>query len=51
MYGNTTTHGIAAGALAATGLSVGSWILTVIGVIFVLTGAWMFFKKDSKHRP
>lgn len=51
MYGNVTTNGVTAGALAATGLTVGSWILAAVGVIFVVAGVWLLLKKNSKHRP
>jgi len=49
MYGNVTATG--ATTLAATGLAVGSQVLAVIGVVFVVVGLVMLLKRDSKNRP
>lgn len=51
MYSNVAGTGITGGTLAATGLSIGSSILVVLGVIFVIVGLYMVLRPDSKHRP
>lgn len=51
MYGSMTATGAGGATLAATGLTLGSWILAAIGVIFVIAGVLLLIKKDSKNRP
>lgn len=49
MYGATPVAGGA--TLASTGLAAGSWILAVIGVVFVALGVWALIRSHSKNRP
>lgn len=50
MYGATPAAGGGA-TLAATGLAAGSWVLAVVGVIFVALGMWALIRRHSKNRP
>lgn len=49
MYGNVTATG--ATTLAATGLAVGSQVLLVVGLVFVVLGVFLLVRKNSKNRP
>ncbi|MDD9207368.1 LPXTG cell wall anchor domain-containing protein [Georgenia sp. 10Sc9-8] len=53
MYGTETagTTSVAGSTLAATGLSVGAWALTAIGVIFVAVALLALVRRHSPDRP
>lgn len=51
MYGSTATAGVSGGTLAMTGLTVGSMILLVVGVLFIAAGIVTLLKKNSSVRP
>jgi LPXTG-motif cell wall-anchored protein len=51
MYNGVSAAGLTGGSLAATGVAAGSWILAVVGLIFLGVGVYMLLKKNSRHRP
>jgi LPXTG-motif cell wall-anchored protein len=38
-------------ALASTGLAAGSWVLGVVGLVFIALGLWALVRRHSKNRP
>lgn len=51
MYGTDISASVTGSSLASTGLAVGSWILLVLGGIFVVAGVFMLLKRNSSNRP
>lgn len=52
MYGAAPAAAGGAGAgLAYTGLAAGTWVLAVIGIVFVALGVWALIRSHSKNRP
>lgn len=52
MYGMTTAvPATGAAALAYTGLNVGSWLLTALGIMLIGVAVLSLLRKNSKARP
>lgn len=50
MYGNTEITA-AGGALAATGMATGAYVLAAVGIILAGVALWMLIRKPGRNRP